>query len=142
MSYERIAGQLNGEGVRLRSGRALWGKTVNNIVVEVLSCGKPWVAPTAAPMTPQIINTAELMLETMRELEPSPTAPVSIRELRAALPGIGHDEFDRVALRLRNERRVFLSRHDFPQGERPEAKPRMVWDGESYFVAITLRGPD
>jgi hypothetical protein len=143
MSYERIAGQLNEAGVRPRSGGRWWGKTVNNIV----GAG---VAPTAALSTDlrQVntdlgqVNTADLMLEMMRELEPGEKAPVSIHELRMALPGVEHDEFDRVALQLRKERRVFLSRHDFPQGERPEVRRRLVRDGERYFIAITVRGPD
>lgn len=73
----------------------------------------------------------------MRKLEPGWTAPVSIRELRRAMSGVAAAEFDCAALELRNQQRVYLSQHDFPQGERPEALQLLVRDGDRYFVAIT-----
>jgi hypothetical protein len=38
-----------------------------------------------------------------------------------------------------NERKVFLSLHDFPQGESEEARRLLVREGDRYFVAITAR---
>ena len=72
-------------------------------------------------------------------MEPQWSAPVSLKELRAALPGVAHAEFDRAALALRNERKVFLSLHDFPQGESEEARRLLVREGDRYLVAITAR---
>ena len=77
------------------------------------------------------------MLEEMRKLEPGWTVPVSIRELRQAMSEVHAAEFDRAALELRNQQRVYLSQHDFPLGERPEARRLLVRDGDRYFVAIT-----
>ena len=130
MGYDRIAAQLNGEGVQPRAGERWWGKTVNNILQE---------ANSRTAEKPAAQSTADLMLKTIRSIEPSETAPVSMAELRAALPGMDFAEFDRVTLALRKERRVYLSRHDFPQGESPEARRRLVRDGDDYFVAITVR---
>jgi hypothetical protein len=123
LSYDRIAGQLNGEGVKPRAGGRWWGKTVNNILRQV------------GPGTMR--STSDRMLEEMKKLEPRWTAPVSIPELRAAMSGVDAAEFNRAALELRNEQRVYLSEHDFPQGERPEALRLLVRDGDRYFVAIT-----
>jgi Recombinase len=131
LSYERIAGQLNAAGVQPRAGGRWWGKTVNNILRQAgVACGQG---------TAQ--STADRMLEEMRKLEPGWTAPVSIRELREAMTGVDAAEFDRAALELWREQRVYLSQHDFPQGERPETVKCMVRHGDRYFVAITARRP-
>lgn len=125
MSYDRIAGQLNGEGVKPRAGERWWGKTVNNIVGQ------------AGPKVASTRSVTDRMLEAMRILEPQWSAPVSMKELRASLPGVAHAEFDRAALVLRNERKVFLSLHDFPQGESEEGRRSLVREGDQYYVAIT-----
>jgi hypothetical protein len=130
MGYDRIAGQLNGEGVKPRAGDRWWGKTVNNILQQA----GPQEREKQAEQ-----STADLMLETILKIEPLPTVPVSIAELRKALPNVDAGEFDRVALALRNERRVFLSRHDFPQAERPETRRLLVREGDRYYVAISIR---
>jgi hypothetical protein len=131
LSYERIAEQLNAEGVAPRAGGRWWGKTVNNILRQAGEvCGDA-----------QAPSTADRMLAEMRRLEPAWTAPVSIRELREAMSGVDAAEFDRAALELWRDQRVYLSQHDFPQGERPEVVRRLVRDGDRYFVAITARKP-
>jgi len=127
MSYDRIAGQLNGAGVKPRAGQRWWGKTVNNMVGQT--------APKLAPAR----STTDRIWEARRSREPQWSAPVSLKELRAALPGVAHAEFDRAALALRNERKVFLSLHDFPQGESEEARRLLVREGDRYLVAITAR---
>ena len=124
LSYDRIAKKLNGEGVKPRAGGRWWGKTVNNILRQ-------------ASGLETVPSTSDRMLEEMRKLEPGWTAPVSIRELREAMSGVDEAEFDRAALKLRNQQRVFLSEHDFPQAERPEALRLLVREGDRYFVAIT-----
>lgn len=82
----------------------------------------------------------ERMLEMMGRLEPSHSAPVSVRELRTALPDLTKDEFDQAARELRRQQRVFLSRHDFPQSLSGEDRAALI-DGKdgSYYVAITAR---
>lgn len=128
LGYDRIAARLNEEGVKPRSGGCWWGKTVNNI----LGAGQAVIEER---------SLADWMLEEMRRIEPGWSAPVSIRELREAMPGVESGEFDRAVLALRNEQRVYLSQHDFPQGERPEARRLLVREGDRYFVAITARRP-
>ncbi len=123
MSYEGIAAQLNGEGVKPRAGGCWWGKTVNNILRQA--------GPAAV----------DRMWEAMRQLEPTWSAPVSVRELRAALPGVATAEFDLAVLALRAGGKVYLSEHDFPLGEKEEVRRLMVREGDRYFVAITARGP-
>lgn len=128
LSFDRIAGKLNGEGVKPRAGGRWWGKTVNNILRQA--------GPASGLATVQ--STSDRMLEEMRKLEPGWRVPVSIRELRRAMSRVDAAEFDRAALALRNERRVYLSQHDFPQGEPPEALRLLVREGDRYFVAITV----
>jgi hypothetical protein len=123
LGYDRIAAQLNEDKVKPRSGDRWWGRTINNI-------------PGASSTVETMQSTADRMLEEMRKIEPAWMAPVSIRALRAAM-GVESGEFDRAVLALRDERRVYLSQHDFPQGERPEARRLLVRDGDRYFVAIT-----
>jgi hypothetical protein len=78
------------------------------------------------------------ILAAMHALEPSASAPVSVRELRAALPAIGKREFDAAALALWSGQRVFLSRHDYPQSLSVEERDLLIDGGEgSYYVAIT-----
>jgi hypothetical protein len=127
LSYDRIAGKLNEEGVKPQTGGRWWGKTVNNILRQAGRASQPGT----------VQSTSDRMLEVMRKLEPGWTVPVSIRELREAMPGVDAAEFDHAALELRNQQRVYLSQHDFPQGERPEALRLLVREGDRYFVAIT-----
>ncbi len=81
------------------------------------------------------------ILNAMARIEPSHTAPVSLLELRAALPHVTKQALDQAALALRRERRIFLSQHDFPQGLSPEDRASLI-DGQdgAFYVAITLRG--
>ncbi len=80
------------------------------------------------------------MLEAMGRIEPSRTAPVSIGELRAAVPQASKRAFDEAALNLRVRKRAFLSRHDFPQSLPPDEREALI-DGRdgTYYVAITAR---
>jgi len=51
--------------------------------------------------------------------------------------------FDQAVLRLYRERRVYLDRHDYPQGLDAAARDQLVSDGDgSYFVVIGLRDAD
>jgi hypothetical protein len=85
-------------------------------------------------------SSGDAILKAMAELEPSGQAPVSVRELRAALPQLSKQAFDDAALKLRNEEKVFLNRHDFPQSL-PAAELENLIDGRdgNYFIAISSR---
>jgi hypothetical protein len=78
------------------------------------------------------------LLEAMHRLEPMAGVPVSVKELRAALPLLGKPEFDGAALALWKGRKAFLSRHDYPQSL-PQDDLDLLVDGHdgNYYVAIT-----
>lgn len=86
------------------------------------------------------VDAAASILEAMRRLEPVAGVPVSVKELRAALPVLAKSEFDGAALALWKERKVFLSRHDYPRSLPPEDLALLIAgpDGNVY-VAITAR---
>jgi hypothetical protein len=57
---------------------------------------------------------ADLMLQTVRSLEPIKGVPVSTLRLREALPQLSKAEFDQAAVLLRKQGRAFLSEHADP----------------------------
>jgi hypothetical protein len=135
LGFDRIAEQLNEEGLRPRTGERWWGKTVNNILRN--ANGRARCGPTAIRE-----QLWQAVLEAAMDNDPPGWAPVSVRELRAALPAISHDDFDRAALQLRNERRVFLSRHDFAQAQSEQVRWNMIREGNDYYLAISIRWPE
>ncbi len=80
------------------------------------------------------------ILQSLREFEEAPGVPVTVRRLRAALPGIPKTDFDRAVLSLADEQQVYLIRHDhgwaLPEAERDQ----LVYDGgEKLYVGVQLR---
>ena len=79
-------------------------------------------APTAAatPMqeqnaeSPTANGAAKLILAKLNELQPSEGVPVTAMRLRKALPQLTKEQFDKAALQLRQEQKVFLSLHHDP----------------------------
>ena len=94
----------------------------------------------AAAGSASVPDLETTILQAMARIEPASTAPVSVRELRAALPQIDKPSLDGAALKLRAEQKVYLSRHDFPQGLSGNDRNGLI-DGQdgSYYVAITRR---
>jgi len=86
------------------------------------------------------IDSAALILEAVRTLEPVTDVPVSTLRLRNHLPMLSKQEFDSAALELRKRQDVFLhlhaDPHNLPQNERD-----LLIDGNdgTYFVAIAIR---
>lgn len=107
-----------------------------NLAADTLSSAPPREDGAAVPDSS--VGTA--ILNAMARIEPSHTAPVSLLELRAALPHVTKQTLDQAALALRTQRRIFLSQHDFPQGLSPEERASLI-DGQdgAFYVAITLR---
>jgi len=128
--------QIIGRAGRIEAYEAAARNAIEAIRAQVAALGGAIESPAVPPDTD--LETA--ILESMALLEPSHTAPVSVRELRAALPHAAKGAFDQAALRLRNRRRVFLSRHDFPQSLSLEDRSALIEgpDG-SYYVAIAAR---
>ena len=69
-------------------------------------------------------------------------APVSLRELRRSMDfqNVSKSAFDRAVLRLADEGKVALHRHDFPTGLSIEERSELVSDGTGdLYVGIALR---
>ncbi len=93
-------------------------------------------APPPAPP----VDTAGLLLEAVRSLEPVPGVPVSTLRLRNHLPRLAKHEFDAAALELRRKQAVFLSLHADPYNLSGEDKNLLI-DGQdgTYYVAVAIR---
>jgi hypothetical protein len=83
----------------------------------------------------------EKIWEILPTLEPEPSVPVSTARVRRALGNIDKKRFDEAALKLREQRRVYLSQHDHPMGL-SEADRDLLIEGKDgrYYVAINRRG--
>jgi hypothetical protein len=88
------------------------------------------------------VTLEENIWELLPSLEPAPDVPVSTARVRRALNLIAADKarFDKAALNLRDQRRVYLSQHDHPFGLSEEDRNWLV-DGKDgrYYVAISRR---
>jgi hypothetical protein len=83
----------------------------------------------------------EKIWQILPTLEPDPTVPVSTARVRRALGAVDKKRFDEAALKLREQRRVYLSQHDHPMGLN-EVDRDLLIDGKDgrYYVAINRRG--
>jgi len=83
----------------------------------------------------------EKIWEILPSLEPELNVPVSTARVRRALGQVDKNRFDEAALRLRQQRRVYLSQHDHPLALNEEDRDLLI-DGKDgrYYVAISRRG--
>jgi len=83
----------------------------------------------------------EKIWEILPSLEPELNVPVSTARVRRALRQVDKNRFDEAALRLRQQRRVYLSQHDHPLALNEEDRDLLI-DGKDgrYYVAISRRG--
>ena len=93
-----------------------------------------------AEMATADISPADALFDQIVLLQPAPGVPVTVRSLRAAMPGMSKAEFDAAVLSLADQQRIYLTTHDhgwaLPEAERQE----LVWDGgQKLYVAVTLR---
>ncbi len=86
------------------------------------------------------VDSAALVLEAVRALEPVKGVPVSTLRLRNYLPNLSKQEFDASALRLRQEQKVSLSLHADAYNSSQDEKQSLI-DGQdgTYYVAIAIR---
>lgn len=118
-------------------------------VEQVMTVAREVLQPLPAPpaISSSYHNGADLeqlILERMLQLNPSAAtgAPVQLSQLRHALhPEIADkDIFDQTILRLAEEGRVAVHRHDYAGGLSQEERAALVSDGRgNYFIGITLR---
>jgi hypothetical protein len=84
----------------------------------------------------------EKIWEILPTLEPEKDVPVSTSRLRRALglTQVDKKRFDEAALRLREQRKIYLSQHDHPLGLSAEDRDLLI-DGKDgrYYVAIARR---
>jgi hypothetical protein len=85
-------------------------------------------------------NLEEKIWDHLLQLEPENDAPVSAARLRKAASIADKRQFDDAVLKLREQRRIHLSRHDDPHSLTTEDREDLI-DGKdgSYYVAITRR---
>ena len=83
----------------------------------------------------------EKIWEILPTLESELNVPVSCARLRRALGNADKRRFDEAALRLREQRRVYLSQHDHPMGLN-DADRDLLIDGKDgrFYVAISRLG--
>jgi hypothetical protein len=83
----------------------------------------------------------EKIWDVLPKLEPEMNVPVSTSRVRRALGEVDKKRFDEAALKLREQRRVYLSQHDHPLGLSEDERDWLI-DGKDgrYYVAITRRG--
>lgn len=84
----------------------------------------------------------EKIWEILPKLEPEVNVPVSTARVRRAL-GLSESDkarFDEAALKLREQRRIYLSQHDHPMGVSAEERELLI-DGKDgrHYVAISRR---
>ncbi len=85
---------------------------------------------------------AELLLAELRRLEREspPPNPVALLRMRAALAEMTKEEFDRAALELLRQGRVYMAPHDHAMRLTGEERRSLVTDGAGhYYVSITAR---
>ncbi len=83
----------------------------------------------------------EKILAILPTLEPEMNVPISTPRVRRALGAVDKKRFDEAALKLRDDRRVYLSLHDHPMGLSTEDRDLLI-DGKDgrFYVAISRRG--
>ena len=64
---------------------------------------------------------------------------ISIRELRASLPGVRKSAFDSAVLELANSGKLFLHRHIHPIRLNQTERSEFVEDNQGVYVGIVLR---
>ncbi|HEY7184308.1 MAG TPA: hypothetical protein VIC84_22925 [Blastocatellia bacterium] len=136
--YIRLALQLAMD--RLKS-IGLTAEQVMNLVCEVLRPAP--AATTISPSRHDAVDLERLILERMLQIKPSAAtgAPVQLTELRRALRPEIDDKgvFDRTVMRLAEQGRVAVHRHDYAGSLDQEELAALVSDGRgNYFIGVTL----
>jgi len=137
--YIKLALQL--AVARLKT-RGLTAEQVMTATREILQPAP--ASPGISPSHDGAADLERLILERMLRLKPSAAtgAPVQLSQLRHALrPEIpDKDVFDRTIMRLAEQGRVAVHRHDYTSSLNQEELAALVSDGRgNYFTGVTLR---
>jgi hypothetical protein len=97
-------------------------------------------SPPHERLTKPRVDSAALILEAVRSLEPVRGVPVSTFRLRNHLPNLTKRELDAAALELREKQQVYLSLDADPYNLSQEDKNLLI-DGQdgTYYVAVAIR---
>ena len=130
-----LVGRAGYPGAYLAAAQA----TISEILAKVRAAGATG-EEISTVLPGEMASLQSTIMDVLARLEPSGVAPVSIRELRTAVPNLSKPAMDQAVLDLRRQRRIFLSQHDFPQGLPPHERAVLV-DGQdgTFYVAITPR---
>lgn len=81
------------------------------------------------------------ILDAVNRLEPTRGVPVSTLRLRAEFPNLSKEQFDKQALELRKQQKVFLSQHGDPQNLNQADRDMLIHDParNEYFTAVSER---
>jgi hypothetical protein len=95
----------------------------------------------AAPPAAQHTEPApQRIFETLGRLQPGDAVPVTVHRLRAELPDLDKDTFDRAVIELADQQRVYLTTHDHGWAlPEPERRQLVSDGGQKLYVAVTLR---
>jgi len=99
---------------------------------------------TGGPPSSTAVNFDQTVLDAILRLNPAAAtgAPVQLSELRHAVLSEIADKviFDQVVLRLAEQGRVAVHRHDYASSLNQEERAALVSDGRgNYFIGVTLR---
>jgi hypothetical protein len=91
--------------------------------------------------TPAPLDLGRRILDGLRDLQPSPGAPVTVRALRVRLADVSKPEFDQAVMKLADQQRVFVTRHDHGWALPEAEQQQLIHDGgTNLYVAVALRG--
>jgi hypothetical protein len=79
------------------------------------------------------------IVQRMAKLLRTPSSPVEIAKLRAEFPDVSKADFDAEMIKLNEEGRIALHRHDQPASLSEAKRAEMVKIGNDYFTAATIR---
>lgn len=98
-------------------------------------------AQAPVPVEPHAAEpAAERLLAAVRRLQPAPAVPVTVHSLRAALPDLDKQAFDRAAIELADRQQVYLTTHDHGWALSESERGQLIFDGgQKLYVAVTLR---
>ncbi|MGH9936994.1 MAG: hypothetical protein ACREAM_12155, partial [Blastocatellia bacterium] len=137
--YIKLALQL---AIAKLKPRGLTAEQVMTVAREVLRPSS--TSPAISLPRHDAADLERLILERMLQLNPSAAtgAPVQLSELRQALRSeiADKDIFDRTIMRLAEQGRVAVHRHDYVGSLSQEERDALVSDGRgNYFIGVTLR---
>lgn len=96
-------------------------------------------ATSGATPKPAESTLAQRILDAVTRLQPGPSVPVTVHEIRAVLGDAAKEAFDLAVMDLARRQKIRLVRHDHGSGLPEDQRRQLVQDGNSYYGAMTVR---